>query len=196
MSTNSNDPFDNPNAAQGPAGGQVGGQQTYGQADFAQPPPKKGGRGLLIGCGIVGVVGLLLCCGVMGMFAYVAPGLFGDIVKAEVENSPTVIEHIGEIESMTLSMSASIDEAENFEPGQATPMAFEVQGTKGSGTIMVQQSRTGQGIDSAVLVLPSGERLPIELASGSAGVLDDIEVELNELDVELDDLIESGTSEE
>jgi hypothetical protein len=189
MSMNSNDPFDNPNAVQGPAVNQGGGQQTYGQDDFAQPPPKKGGKGLLIGCGIVGLLGVLVCCGGVAMVGVWGPGIAGDAVRPEVENSATVIEHIGEIESMSLNFSATVEEAQSVEPGQQGLMVFDVQGTKGGGKIVAQQSPTSQGIDSAVLVLPSGERLPIELASGSAEELDDIEVELN-------DLIETGSTEE
>ncbi len=184
MSTNSNDPFDNPNANVN----QSVGQPTYGQDDFVQPPPKKSGNGLLIGCGLAGLFGLLLCCGGFGMLSYFGLGVVGDVIQAEVENSPTIIENIGEIESMSLNLAATGEEAQGIQPGQSAPMVFDVVGTKGDGKIVVQQSRTGQGIDSAVLVLPSGERLPIELSSGSADELDEIEVELN-------DLIETGPAE-
>lgn len=188
MSMNSNDPFDNPNAAPGPAVNPAAGQQTYGQDDFAQPP-KKGNRGLLIGCGVAGFLGMLLCCGGFAMLGFFGLGVVGDVVQAEVENSPTIIENIGEIDSMSLNLAATGEEAQGIQPGQATPMVFDVKGSKGDGKIVAQQSRTGQGIDSAVLVLPSGERLPIELASGNAEELEDIEVELN-------DLIETGSAEE
>lgn len=189
MAMNSNDPFDNPNANQRSNVNQGPGQQTYGQDDFVQPPPKKGGKGLLIGCGIASLLGMLVCCGGFAMLGYFGLGVVGDVVQAEVENSPTIIEHIGEIDSMSLNLTATGEEAQGVEPGQAAPMVFDVQGSKGSGMIVAQQSRTSPGINSAVLVLPSGERFPIELASGSAEELDDIEVELN-------DLIETGSAEE
>lgn len=181
MSINSNDPFDNPNANQG----QV--QPTYGQDDFSQSPAKKSRKGLWIGCGLVALLVPLLCCGGIGMIGYYGLDVMGDMVRAEVENSPTVIEHFGEIESMSLDFSATAEEAQNIQPGQGSPMVFDVQGSKGSGQIIIQQSGGGQGIDAAVLVTSSGERYPIELASGPASELEDIEAELNNL--EFDDPI-------
>ena len=157
MSMNSNDPFANPNAVQGRV------QPTYGQDDFAQAPPRRSNKGLWIGCGLASLLGLLVCCGGFGMLSYFGLDAVGQVMKAEVENSPTVIEHFGQIESMRFNISATGLEAQDIQPGQGSPMAFDVQGTKGSGQIVVHQSPGGQGIETAVLITADGQRIPIEL---------------------------------
>jgi len=181
MSINSNDPFDNPNANQGQA------QPTYGQDDFAQTPPKKSRKGLWIGCGLALILGGLLCCGGPLLLIPFAQSAIGDLARAEVEHSPVVIEHIGEIESMSMDFMASVEEAQNVQPGQGSTLVFDVEGSKGSGQIIVQQSGGSEEIDAAVLVTSSGERFPIELASRPASEFEDIEAELNNL--EFDDPI-------
>jgi hypothetical protein len=184
MSMNSNDPFNNPNAAPGPNRGQV----TYAEGDFAQPPAKKSRKGLWIGCGLVGFLGVLVCCGGLLLMIPFVMTQFGEMVRSEVEDSPTIVEHIGEIESISFSFSQTISEAENAQPGQGTPLTYDIQGTKGSGQIVVVQSQSGQEIDSAVLITSDGTRIPIELTDSAA--------EFEEIEMELDDLIESGTAEQ
>ncbi len=183
MSMNTNDPFANPNANHGRT------QPTYGQDDFAPAPPRKSNSRLWLGCGLASLLGLLVCCGGFAALSYFGMDVMGDFVRSEVENSPTVIEHFGQIESMRFSISATAEEAQNIQPGQGSPMAFDVQGTKASGQIVVQQSRSGQGVESAVLITADGQRFPIELIGNSDAELDDIEVQLN-------DLIETGPAEE
>ncbi len=189
MSTNPSDPFDNPNANRSPAN-QGFGQPNYAQDDFAQPPRKTGGKGLWIGCGIAGLLGVLLCCGGFGMLGYFGLNVMGDMVQAEVENSPTVIEHFGDIESMSMNFTATAEEAQNVPPGEGSPLVFDVRGSKGSGRIVARQSPGAQGIESAVLITSTGQRFPIELSSGPASDLDDIELELKEL--EFNEPIQSG----
>lgn len=189
MSNNPNDPFANPNAAPGP--NQLGpnqGNVSYADNDFAQQPRKRGGTGLLIGCGLASLLGLLVCCGGFAMLGYFGMGAVAQLIQAEVENSPTVIEHFGQIESMTLSMSGTTAEAQNIQPGQGSPLAFDVVGSIGSGQIIAVQSTDGQGISSAVLVTADGTRFPIELTGG----LSDFE----DLDFDSGELIETGTAEE
>lgn len=178
MSTNSNDPFNNPNAAPAPHQGQV----TY-----AQPPQQKSRTGLLIGCGIAGVLGLLVCCGGISMLGFFGMGAVAQLLQAEIENSPTVIEHFGQIESMSMNLGATGNEAQNVQPGSGSPLVFDVQGSKGSGQVVIVQSSDGQGVSSAVLITDDGTRYPVELTGGN---------DFEEVDMELDDLIESGTVEE
>ena len=183
MSMNPNDPFANPNANHGRA------QPTYGQDDFAPARPRNSNSKLWLGCGLASLLGLLVCCGGFAALSYFGMDMMGDLMRAEVEDSPTVIEHFGQLESMRFNISATAEEAQNIQPGQGSPMVFDVQGTKGSGQIVVQQSRSAQGVESAVLITSDGQRFPIELLGNSEAELDDIEVQLN-------DLIETGSAEE
>ena len=55
MSMTPNNPFEDPQNDQG-----------YVQS----PPPKKGGKGCLIGCAVAGLLGVLFCCGGGGYLAH------------------------------------------------------------------------------------------------------------------------------
>ncbi len=179
MSTNSNDPFTNPNAAPGINQGNVG---------HAEPQQKKSRTGLLIGCGLASLLGLLVCCGGFSMLGYLGLDAVAQVIHAEVENSPTVIENFGQIESMTLSISGIADEAQNIQPGEGSPMVFDVVGSKASGQIVAVQIPGTPGISSAVLITADGTRIPIELTGGLS--------EFDELDFDPGELIETGTVEE
>jgi len=177
MSANPNDPFNNPNPNEAPA--------AYGQEDFASPPPRRGGNRLLIGCLIAAVVGLLVCCGGGYLVIRFGSSMLADMIRAEVQDSPTIVEHIGDIQSLEMNIGAIGEEAQNLEPGQASPFVFDIVGDKGSGQLIVTQETPGGAIESAVLVLPSGERLPVELSDGT-DELNDIEEELNNLEFNVD----------
>lgn len=179
MSVNPTDPFDqrNPNPPTTPT--------SYAQDDFNQQPPRRSGNRLLIGCLIAGVVGALVCCG--GMFAMYRFGttMMGEVIRDEIRDSPTIVEHIGDIESLQMNIGATSEEVQNAPAGQGSPLVFDIVGSKGSGQVVVMQSgAAGTIVDSAILVLPDGERLPIELA-GNAEELDDIEQELNNLEFDV-----------
>lgn len=177
MSANPNDPFNNPRGNDPPL--------AYGQDDFANPPPRRSGNRLLIGCLIAAVIGVLVCCGGGFMLFRVGSSMMGDMIRGEVQNSPTIVEHIGDIQSLQMNIGATGEEAQQAEPGQASPLVFDIVGDRGSGQLIVFQGGPGGAIESAVLVLPDGERLPVELDSG-AEELDEIEAELNNLEFDVE----------
>ena len=173
MATAPNDPFQNSNA-----------DPSYGSQNYDQQTPKKSNKGCLIGCSIAGVVGLLLCCGVVGVGAMYGMSAFGEIVKAELDGNPVIVEHIGEIESVDFSFGGTAGAAED-NPGAGNALVFDIKGDKGSGQVVIVQDKTGQSpIESAKLVLPDGSELPLDLGSGPS----DVEA----MDFDLDEMIESG----
>jgi hypothetical protein len=152
MSMSPNNPFEDPQNAQ----------------SFAQSPARpKGGKGCLIGCSIAGVLGVMVCCGGGVMLIFVGVSFLADEYQRQLAGNPVIIEHIGDIESMEASWSATIEEAQKAgDQGTGAPVAFEVEGSKGSGTLLVEQDQSGGGsmIKSATLILPDGTRIPIDVS--------------------------------
>jgi hypothetical protein len=113
--------------------------------------------------------------------------MLADEFKSQLAGNPVIVEHVGDIESFDPDWSATIQEAQNSgEKGDEAGFAFDIKGSKGSATVIVQQDKSGDGtgIQSATLVLPDGTRIPIEVSKGPSAVPD--------LGVDLDDLIDTG----
>ncbi|TWU42801.1 cytochrome c oxidase assembly factor Coa1 family protein [Novipirellula artificiosorum] len=175
MSMNSDNPFQNPNAA--PRNPQ--GQFPSGQLPQGSPPPKKSNVWLwVLGTIVVlGVVGGLVCCGGSYFMFQMGQGMMGEEITRQIDGDPTVVEQIGEIESVKMSIS----ETANQEMTQGKPgaIAFDIQGDKGSGVLVIQQDQGVPGqpfaLRSAELVLPDGTRhqlIPADNAEPSSGESD------------------------
>lgn len=175
MSISPNDAFDNDFSAG--AGGQP-----------AQAPPPKSKRGCLIAVVIVFLLFFLVCCGGGVAVFYYGTNAFGQVVITQVENDPAIVEHIGEVESCSLDFAATAEAAEAAEQaGDQTPMGFEIKGSKGEGTLLLMpEAGNPEAFNSGTLVLPSGERIPLQ-ALGKA----DESVDLD-LDMDIGDFIDEG----
>lgn len=150
-------------------------------------------KGCLIGALVAFLVLMLVCCGGILFLFYFGQNALGELVVVQVENDPAIVEHIGSIESCSLDFGATAAAAEAAEqPGDPTPMAFQLEGSKGEGTLlMMPASKSGDpnNFSSGTLVLPSGERIPLqELGQGSP----DLEELGVDDDFDLEDLIDVG----
>lgn len=114
--------------------------------------------------GIIGgmtVVGALLCCG-GGYYGYQAvTNMIAEAYKSQLQGHPVIVEHVGEIESLTFSLTQTQEHAESSDG----MMAFDLVGSKGSATLLVEQESEGDGtgIETAQLVMPDGNRYDIPL---------------------------------
>ena len=174
MSMSPNNPFENPQ------NDPIGGQNPA--------PAKKSRKGCLIAFLIAGVLGVLVCCGGGVMMMNFGLGVLAGEYERQLTDNPVIEEHIGEIESFDHSLSGTFTAAQQAEEaGDQTPLAFEVKGSKGEGTVLVLQDQSGDGtgIASATLVMPDGSRFPIEVESSDSP-------EIDELDLEMGDLIDAG----
>ncbi|TWU48432.1 cytochrome c oxidase assembly factor Coa1 family protein [Rubripirellula reticaptiva] len=170
MSMNPNNQFDaNPNAP--------GNSGSYGQA----PPKKSKAKFWLLGCGITGLVGILVCCGGSILMTQFGLSVLAGEFQKQLEGNPVIAEHIGDIDSFSMNWSDTIQAAQSADSG-AEELAFAISGSKGSGKVMIQQDKSGDGtgMQSAVLVMDDGERYPIELAANPAD------------DLNMDDIFDEG----
>lgn len=123
-----------------------------------QPPRKSGTLWWVLG--IVGVVLLglgLLCCG-GGYFAFqTTMEMAGQQVQAQVANDPVVVEHIGQVQSI------SLDPVATGERNQPNTLVFRLEGSKGSGLLVGRQEPGGELTDM-VLEMPDGESYPLGAA--------------------------------
>ena len=175
MSISPNDSFDNDFA--GGASGQA-----------AQAPPQKSKKGCLIAVVVVFLLMFLVCCGGGVAMFYYGTNAFGEVVISQVKNDPAIVEHIGEVESCSLDFGATAKAAESAEQaGDTTPIAFEIKGSKGEGTLLLMQEPGNQeAFSSGTLILPNDERIPLK----ALGKPDD-SVELD-LDLDIGDFIDEG----
>jgi hypothetical protein len=131
-------------------------------ASTYQQPPKKSNVWLYILLG-VGGAGLLVCCG-CGGFGYMMMGegfkVFEQNLQAQLSASPAAQEHLGEIQSVKMNFMEGVARTEK-RGGQQT-MVFNVVGSKGSAEVYGDQPPFGgQAIMNPIIVLPSGQEIPV-----------------------------------
>lgn len=162
MSMNSDDPFEsNPNAR--------GNTAAYGQS----PPKKSKTKFWLLGCGITGLLGILVCCGGSILMTQFGLNVLAGEFQKQLDGNPVIVEHVGDIQSFSMSWGDTIKAAQNAE-SNGEELAFAISGTKGSGRVLIQQdgSGDGTGMHSATLVMDDGQRYPIELTDDAAQDMD------------------------
>ena len=170
MSNNPNNPFDD-------------NQQNQGYSQGA--PPQKSSKvwlWVLGTIGVLGVVGALVCCG-GGYFAMKAgTGMLAEVFKQQLIGNPTIDEHIGDIESMEMNFGATQQHADESQGA----IAFDISGSKGSGTILIKQdpSGDGTGIATAELIMSDGSRHPVDVEGGGGVLNEDFKIDLGQPDTE------------
>jgi hypothetical protein len=170
MSMTPNNPFDDPQRNQMAAQG---------------PPAAKSRKGCLLGCGIAAALSLLLCCGgglVLTQFTF---SMIASEYQRELAGNPVIVEHIGEIQSLDVSWGGIFEEAQKAgEQGGQGSLVFDVEGSKGSGRIVVEpdQGQAGGGGDlgAGTLIMPDGNRYPLDPSAGPAGI-EELELQMNDL---------------
>ena len=147
-------------------------QRTEDQR-FGRAPEPRGSstKFWLLGCGIAGLLVVLICCGGIVMIGQFGGSMLAGQLREQVDGHPVIEEHIGEIESLEMSWGETFERAQ-AGGDEAEELAFTIEGSKGSGVLMVQQDQQGEvsRIESAVLVMPDGNRYPIELEPGLGDV--------------------------
>ena len=175
MSISPNDSFDNDFAED--ADGQV-----------AQPPQPKSKKGCLILVLVVFLLFLLICCGGGPVAFYYAKGQYSEVVLDQVQDDSVIVEYIGEVESFSWGVFATMEAAEAVEQrGDQPPMAFEIKGSKSEGVLLLMPTEEDPTVfTSGTLVLPNDERIPLK-AFGKPDDSADLD-----LDMDISDFIDEG----
>ena len=119
----------------------------------SQDGPKKSKSWLWV-LGIFGGIGLVcvvVCCGVGYWVFGLATGFLAEAYKDQLVGNPVMVEHIGE--DFSIEMDLMRTGKEQQETDDDSVQAFEVSGSKGSGTLVVKPDSSAPGeIMSAELV--------------------------------------------
>ena len=149
---------------------------------------------------MVALIGLLVCCGGLAYFGAKGPALLSNMVnqamaeqvRGQLEAEPNVQEQIGEIQTLEFDFTRTVENAQqSSEAGQEPKMAFRIQGSKGSGVVLIENDPSGPGgagIKSGTLVMDDGTEYPLDTESIGAAVPTDLEINF-------DDMIDVGESE-
>lgn len=120
--------------------------------------------------GIVAVLGVLalVCCGGIGLIGYRATvamsegfgGMILSEVREDIENDPRLIEEIGEVQEITMDMTGSMNEPDEW-------LMFDVEGAEQTAKLKVRPDQTAgpNTVAEVLLVLESGEEVSIPLPS-------------------------------
>lgn len=167
MSMSPNNPFDNPQNDPG-----------FGYDQVGTPTQSKSGKGCLIGCGVVGLLGLVLCCGGGVFLVNFGVGQLGKQLTIQIKNNPAVVENVGEIESLEVNWGGTVEEAQ--QSGESdSGLIFDIKGSKGSAKLMIKDD--GGGAGNATLILQDGTRIPIDFEGPSANP-DAMDLDLDDID--------------
>ncbi|MEM7249144.1 MAG: hypothetical protein AAF533_27735 [Acidobacteriota bacterium] len=138
---------------------------------FPAIPPSSGGGGgggkVILGCGIACAVLLVLGTVGCGALAWFGLGVLGDEVKSRLGDNPILVEHLGELQEVTMDIAESMD---NEHPDI---LVFRAVGTQASGKLTVEMREVGgeQEIVAAELELDDGrviDLFPEETDEGEA----------------------------
>lgn len=139
------------------------GQNPYSAASGMQPPPKKSSMlWLYILLGVLGFFALG-CCGCIGLGIWgmgKAQDELGKIMLAQAGQNPVVTEKLGDIRSARMNFIASTEESAKHE-GEPGRLVFDVEGSKGSGKLIVQQDGP-EKLKFRELRLSSGETINLD----------------------------------
>lgn len=167
---------------------------------FDGPPQKSSKKGWMIGCGLVGLLGLLICCGGAAYLGIKGPAMLTGVMNEamvgplteQLTNEPSVQDQIGEIQSLEFDLTQTMENAQKAgEAGQDPKIAFRIQGTNGSGVVLIQQDASGPGgagIKSGTLIMDDGTEYPLDVGAIKAGPP-------GNLQINLDDVIDDGQAE-
>jgi hypothetical protein len=103
-----------------------------------------------------------------------------------------VQQQIGDIQSLEFDFTKTIENAQKAsESGEEPRMAFRIQGSKGSGVVLIENdpgSADGAGIKSGTLVMDDGTEYPLDMETIRSESATDLQIEF-------DDMIDEGQAE-
>lgn len=110
-----------------------------------QQPIKQSASGLkwiIIIVATVFILGLL-CCGGFGLLGFVGLKMAGSQIQEQIKNDPVIVEEIGEIRSVSMSLTKTTQRA-NEQPDGEQVVVFDIEGDRGTGVLVGEQGAGGQ----------------------------------------------------
>ncbi|MEM9645756.1 MAG: hypothetical protein AAF989_12270 [Planctomycetota bacterium] len=141
-------------------------QQNPG-AGYQQAPPKKSKTWLWV-LGIIGGLGLvavLVCCGGAYFMSSQFTGFMGEALAEQVKDDPVIVENVGEIESATFNMQATMKFAQD-NPG-ANSIIIDLVGSKSEAQLAIDQDSAESGRPTGRLIMPDGTSIDIQITAES-----------------------------
>jgi hypothetical protein len=134
----------------------------FSPAPGAYQQPKKSNTWLWVLLGVGGIFAVV-CCGCGGV-GYMLMQTGFTVIEQDLQNrlagDPTVQEHIGNVQSVELDFIASVQESEKRGGDQV--FRFHVTGDKGNADVVGgQPPQGGTTVSNPILILPSGEEIPL-----------------------------------
>ena len=162
MSQTPQDPFGRP------------GYDPSGGERFGSEPPRRSNVWLWVIGGVlaVGLLGVLACCGSIFFAFQFGSGMLADQLQGELQGNPVIREHIGDVESAQMNLTATAQEAQEAEANDV--LVFDVEGSIGKGRVTASQR--GDRLRPRELILPDGTRHPLESMDDLNLDMDDIEI--------------------
>jgi len=158
--------------------------------------PKKRRFGCCLGCGVVGAIMLLVCCGGAAYLGDFFFGTLGEEFGRQVASVEEFRENVGDIKEISPNYSLMVEEVQRAQQaGEDPPIVYDVEGTKGSAVLVVTQDPESSEpvAKEAVLILPDGTRIPLEIKPG-AGNVNEFEEDIEAMEG-IGDFIDAGTVE-
>lgn len=154
---------------------------TYSMDESPNPQPRKSNT-LKIVIAVV-LLGLgVICCGCLGVIG-VTWMTYGDSVET-IKGNRIVQQHLGDVTSAEINLQAT---GELADQGGQQRLVFNVEGTAGSGTVIVEPAPGG--LELRTLILEDGteidlqvqdDRIPMELDIDSG----ELEIDTGELEIQ------------
>jgi hypothetical protein len=137
----------------------------FGFPPSAPPPKKSGAKGCILAA-VGGVVLLLVGCCVAAWLGWnYIQGEVGRQIAEQLKDTQAMQENIGEVSSieMELMKSAQLTQDAQADDPEKQIFFFNVQGSKGSGELVVETKQTGGPVEilKAELKLPDGRTVPV-----------------------------------
>jgi hypothetical protein len=119
------------------------------------------GKGLAVGGIVTGILGSLCWTG-GGVLFYVGLEEATKQVRIELNNNPVARQHLGEVKSVSINWTATMEYAEKH-PNEQNMVVFDLEGSKGRGKLIAKSGggAGGKVIERGRLQLPSGEEIEI-----------------------------------
>ncbi|WP_417747487.1 cytochrome c oxidase assembly factor Coa1 family protein [Rosistilla oblonga] len=153
---------------------------SYTPEDAFSPEPPKSRTAIKIIIAVV-LIGLgIICCGCLGMIA-VSWMAYGDSVET-IKGNRVVQQNLGDVTTAEIDLQAT---GELAESGGQQQLVYRVEGTNGSGKVIVATGPAG--LELKTLILEDGTEIDLQVQDERIPM--EFEIDSGELEIDTGDLV-------